>query len=139
MKKIILLLLLLSPLYVLAQDSRLTGKWTGQDHTGKTGVFIFDADGYATTISGRDTIGGRGHKLDDVLMIMRYETGCKDKPCTIDLILYGPDGTTELSRLKGIYKFESGKLILSVSFETAKDRPANFDSEEDTIVLEKVE
>ena len=141
MKKIILLLsilLITGTSLITAQDSRLTGKWTGLSE-GERGIMTFDKDGYASfTIEG-ETIGGKKYKADGILMTMTYEYDDQVVPHTIDFVISTAEENIEIIRMKGIYKFVNDRtMIFNMKFDDS-ERPLEFNkADPNQIILTKI-
>lgn len=63
MKKLILLLIILSSGITFAQDKNLIGTWIATDNTNAEMEFIFDEEGYVIISSDQISFGGKILKL----------------------------------------------------------------------------
>jgi len=105
------------------------GKWKGTSN-GEVGTMTFDKKGYVTFIIGGKTIGGKKFSSEGTDLSMKYEFNEKTNPHTLDFVIGLADGSMELTRMKGIYKFVDDKtLIIDMDFE-GKMRPNNFNEED---------
>ena len=105
------------------------GKWKGTSN-GEMGMMTFDKKGYVTFIIGGKTIGGKKFSSEGTDLTMHYEYNEKANPHTMDFVIGLADGSMELTRMMGIYKFVDDKtLIINMDFD-GKVRPNAFNEED---------
>ena len=113
------------------------GLWKGQD--GKdTAYFHFHPDRYFSMIFGNDTLDGHSVIWDNQEeMCVRHLTNYSKDPHEIDIVIYFKDKMLEVSRSKGIFRFDSiGRMHLNIDLNERR-RPKKFTNRR-TIIFTKV-
>lgn len=117
-----------------SQPINLVGKWQGLSK-GDLGAFVFMPDGKVDVIKNGKSLRDDLQNGEDSL----YVVDTSKNPMHLDIIILNSSGK-ERGRLKAIFEYISSKSIrVRLSFDGI--RPDNFlnSTEEDTIVLDKVE
>jgi|GEM_PF-4610426 len=119
-------------------DTRLIGQWKGTDiATQEMGEMEFDQDGYFSFVRFGVKRGGKEFKEGDRLINTLYFTDTETIPFKIDIVIREKGSDKDESRLLGIYEFVN-KDQLKISFNLeASDRPKDFLSAKDIIILDR--
>lgn len=122
---------------VKVDTNKHIGTWSHTDD-GVTSSFVFQKNGFAKIITGKDTIGGESYRIDGEEYSLKYSANYTKNPHYITLTMYFKNSNIRVSSMKGIFKFNAeGKMVLCLDFEEGP-RPTNF-VEEDTVTLTKSE
>lgn len=99
-------------------------------------AFVFQENGYAKMIAGKDTMGGESYFLDGEEYELKYSTNYTKSPAYITFNIYFKNSNIRVGSMKGIFKFNTkGEMIICLDTEEGP-RPQTF-REEDTVTLVK--
>jgi 23S rRNA maturation-related 3'-5' exoribonuclease YhaM len=114
------------------------GKWKGTSE-GEVGMMSFDKKGCIAFIIDGKEVGGKKFSSEGVDLTMHYEYNEKVEPHTLDFVISYADGSMELTRMLGIYKFVNDKtLIINMDFH-GRSRPEEFDDDDkNQVTLTKI-
>lgn len=129
MKKIILLILVTFTAFsfnTTTDDSKLIGKWKGDDNL-QIGYLVFEPDGYAYFEINGEIFGGKEFIMNDERGQMAYEVDETATPIIVDFIVTKLD-SGEQNVLLGIAEFiDSDTMKFALGFDGP--RPTSFDSD----------
>ena len=114
------------------------GKWKGTSE-GEVGMMTFDKKGYVTFLIDDKPVGGKKFSSEGVDLTMHYAYNEEVEPHTLDFVIAYADGSMELTRMLGIYKFVNEKtLIINMDFK-GRARPQAFDDDDkNQVVLTRI-